>query len=92
MLITSETLDEELANNLLSSGNPFTQNRLDEFILMLETKYAESGYYNAILTPNVSIDSQNRAGIELSINQGERARIDSFKILGAEKFSEESLI
>jgi hypothetical protein len=33
---------------------------------------------------NYLIDSQNRAGIELMFNQGERAKIDSFTISGAE--------
>ena len=81
-----------MANNDLSTGNPFIQRRLDEFILFLKSKYSESGYYNSIITTSVSIDSQNRAGIEITINQGERAKIDTFKISGAEKISEESLL
>jgi len=92
MLMTKEILDEELVNSLLSPGNPFTQRRLDEFILMLETKYSESGYYNVNLTPSVSVDPQNRAGIDLTINQGDRVKIDSFKISGTEKLTEESLL
>ncbi|MBE29589.1 outer membrane protein assembly factor BamA [bacterium] len=92
MLMTSEILNEKMKNMMLSPGNPFTQRKLDEFIQMLDLDYSESGYYNSIITPKITIDSQNRAGIELTINQGERAKIDSFKILGAEKFSEESLL
>ena len=63
ILFTSEILDEELFNNNLSAGNPYTQRRLEEFILFLESKYSESGYFNSIITPSLSIDSQNRAGI-----------------------------
>jgi len=92
MLMTNDILNEELVSTMLSPGNPFTQRKLDEFMLLIESKYSESGYYNVILTPNISIDSQNRAGIELSIDQGERAKIDSFKISGSEKISEESLL
>ena len=92
MLMTNEILNEELENNMLSAGNPFTQRKLDEFIRLIESKYAESGYYNATLTPNVSIDSQNRAGIELKIKQGDRVKIDTFTISGAEKIEEESLL
>jgi len=92
LLMTKENLDEELANSLLSPGNPLTQRKLDEFILMLESKYSESGYYNVIITPNISLDSQNRAGIELSINQGDRVKIDTFRISGAEKITEENLL
>jgi outer membrane protein assembly factor BamA len=40
----------------------------------------------------LSIDSQNRAGIDLSIQQGDRVKIESFKISGAEKLSEASLL
>ena len=40
ILFTSEILDEELANNDLSAGNPFTQRKLEEFILFLESKYS----------------------------------------------------
>ena len=92
MLMTKDLLDEELINNMLSAGNPYTQRKLDNFILMLESKYAESGYYNAKIIPNVSIDPQNRAGIDLSIQQGDRVKIESFKISGAEKLSEASLL
>ena len=92
MLMTKEILDEELVNNLLTPGNPFTQRKLDEFILMLESKYSESGYYNIIITPNVAVDPQNRTGIDLSINQGDRVKIDTFRISGAEKISEKDLL
>jgi outer membrane protein insertion porin family len=59
---------------------------------MLESKYSESGYYNSSFTPSISIDEQNRAGINLAIIQGDRVRIDSFKITGSEKFTEDSLL
>ena len=92
MLMTKEIIDEKLVNMMLSTGNAFTQTKLEEFILMLESTYSESGYYNAIFTPDVSIDSQNRAGIDLNIIQGDRVKIESFKISGTEKLTEESLL
>jgi outer membrane protein insertion porin family len=92
ILMTKDLLDEELTNNMLSAGNPYTQRKLNNFILMLESKYAESGYYNAKISPNVAIDAQNRAGIDLNIQQGDRVKIASFKISGAEKLSEASLL
>ena len=88
----SEILDEDLADNDLSAGDPFTQRELGEMILFLESKYSGSGYYNSIITPSVSIDSQNRAGVEITIDQGERVKIDTFSISGAKKISEESLL
>ncbi|MFL2508678.1 MAG: outer membrane protein assembly factor BamA [Candidatus Pseudothioglobus sp.] len=92
MLMTTETLDRELTENMLSAGNPFTQIGLDNFILMLQAKYAESGYYNANISQDISIDEQNRAGIELTIRQGDRVKIESFRISGSEKLTEESLL
>ena len=92
MLMSNESLDEELAKNLLSAGNPFTQRKLDEFILLIESKFAESGYYNPILSSNISVDSQNRIGIEMSIDQGDRAKIEKFRISGAEKIDEALLL
>ncbi len=84
MLITVEMLELELENNNLNAGNPFTQNQLDQFVSILQTKYSESGYLNAVIDQNISIDSQNRIGVELSIQKGERVKIDKFIISGAD--------
>ena len=92
MLMSNESLNEDLTKSMLSAGNPFTQRKLDEFILLIESKYAESGYYNPILNSDISIDSQNRAGILITIDQGERAKIEKFRISGAEKIDEASLL
>jgi outer membrane protein insertion porin family len=92
MLMTQEILEEELNKINLSSGNPLTDIKLEKFILLLESKYIESGYYNVKITQNVDIDSQNRAGIDIRINQGERAKIESFRISGAEKILEKDLL
>ena len=78
--MSTESLNEDLTKSMLSAGNPFTQRKLDEFILLIESKYAESGYYNPILNSDISIDSQNRAGILITIDQGERAKIEKFRI------------
>jgi len=92
MLMSNEILEEQLIKSVLSPGSPFTQRKLDEFMLLIKSNYAEAGYYNSIITPKVSIDAQNRAGIEMTINQGDRVKIDTFTISGAEKISEESLL
>ena len=92
MLMNTELLDEELDNNSLSAGSPFTQNKLDDLVLLLEAKYSESGYYNSVITQEVSIDAQNRAGIELTIQQGNRVKIEKFSISGTNKISEDTLL
>jgi outer membrane protein insertion porin family len=92
MLLSNELLNQELENNNLSVGNPFTQNKLDDFVSILQSKYTEFGYYNSVIIQNVSIDSQNRVGIELVIQQGERVKLDNLSISGNVKFSEKDLI
>ena len=92
MFFTSEGLDEEVENNELSPGNPLTDLKLEEFVLFLQSKYAESGYFNTNIEPVIDIDQQNRAGIELKVRQGDRAKIDSFRITGTEKISEDELL
>ena len=92
MLLSSDLLENELQTSLLSAGNPFNRKQLNEFILVLKNKYSQSGYYNASITPNVEIDSQNRAGIELMIQQGDRVKIDKFTISGNEILNDDILL
>jgi outer membrane protein insertion porin family len=92
MLITSEVFDEQLNISELKSGNPLTDKKLNEFILLIESKYIESGYYNTQIIQDIDIDSQNRAGVTITIDQGERAKIESFRISGSEKISEDELL
>jgi len=92
LLLSTETLKEELETNKLSSGNPYTQTKLDEFLLLLKSKYSGSGYYNAKISPSISVDAQNRVGIELNINQRERVKIESFSISGSNEIPSERLL
>jgi outer membrane protein insertion porin family len=92
MLITSENLNKLQADNQLSIGNIYTKRKLNDFVSLLESKYSDSGFYNIQISQNVLIDDQNRAGIELDISQGERAKIDSFTITGSNKFTEKDLL
>ena len=90
--LSASILNELKVDNKLSTGNIYTKRKLSEFISILESKYAESGYYNAEINQTVLIDDQNRAGIELKITQGNRAKIDIFKIIGNSKITEKNLL
>jgi outer membrane protein insertion porin family len=92
MLLDSVFLDEELDKNKLSASNVFTQIKLDKFIQLITSEYLKSGYYNYEINQNVSIDSQNRADIIITINQGQRVKIKTFSIKGAEKIAQQDLI
>ncbi|MCS5588943.1 MAG: outer membrane protein assembly factor BamA, partial [Candidatus Thioglobus sp.] len=85
-------LEELVESNELSAGNIFTKLKLTDFISSLKAEYIASGYYNAQIESNVEVDAQNRIGIELNINQGKRATINSMTISGAAKFSDKELL
>ena len=89
---TSEILNEQITENALSTGNIFTEKKLEDFILLLESEYSQAGYFNSKIIQNIEIDTQNRAGIELIVSQGNRATIDSFVISGSDKISEKELL
>ena len=59
---------------------------------MLKEKYNNSGYFNVSIESDSNIDIQNRIGIELYINQGNRATISSFNISGSSVFTEKELL
>jgi len=92
MHLTSDALKELKADNQLSTGSIYTKRKLNDFVLLLESLYSESGYYNSTISQSISIDNQNRVGIELNITQGKRAKIDSFTITGNDKFTEKNLL
>ncbi len=92
MYLTSEVLNKLATDSQLSIGNIYTKRKLDEFVSLIESKYSDSGYYNTEINQNISIDDQNRAGIEIKIIQGNRAKIDSFTISGSNKYSEKNLL
>jgi outer membrane protein insertion porin family len=85
-------LEELVESNELSAGNIFTKLKLTDFISSLKAEYIASGYYNVQIEPKIDLDSQNRIGIDLNINQGKRATISSMTISGAAKFSEKELL
>ncbi|MFQ3368281.1 MAG: outer membrane protein insertion porin family [Methylophilaceae bacterium] len=92
LFLTTEVLDEYLKNSNLSAGKIFTNKKLKEFILLLESEYASSGYFDTEIIQSIELDNQNRVGINLNINQGSRSTIGSFEISGSEKISENILL
>jgi len=91
-LLDTSSLNELIESNNLSAGNIYTKPKLVDFVTSLKTKYIASGYYNSQIDSVIEIDSQNRIGIELNINQGKRAKINSMSITGAAKFSDKELL
>ena len=92
MLFTAEVINKLVTDSQLSTGNIYTKRKLNDFVSLLESKYSDSGYYNTEINQNILIDDQNRAGIEIKITQGNRAKIDSFTISGSNKYTEKNLL
>ena len=90
--LTQEELNEYIDNNELSAGNIYTKSKLNDFVEFLESKYSESGYYNASIELIIDQDVQNRIGIELIVTQGNRATIELFTISGGIAYTEENLL
>ena len=77
----------------LSAGNIYSDSKINsDFVSSLKDEYIAGGFYNVQIDSNIVVDIQNRIGIELNVNQGKRATINSMTILGAAKFSEKELL
>ena len=81
-----------IESSKLSAGNIYTKSKLTDFVSSLNDEYIAGGFYNVQIDSNIDVDMQNRIGIELNVNQGKRASINSITISGASKFSEKELL
>lgn len=91
-VIKEESIEQVLSSMDLTQGKIFNQRQLDKLISQLEGTYISKGYYGISITKNIEIDDQNRVGIELDINEGEVARINSMKITGNQVHDEDDLL
>jgi len=91
-LLSESTINVSIKSYKLSTGNFYTKKKITDFIADLNSQYNASGFYNAKITQNIEIDTKNRAAIEIEIDQGHRATIDSISISGNSKFSEKELL
>lgn len=94
---TDSVIDEDSTGQVLKSmglyqGKIFNKRKLDELISQLKASYISKGYYGIKITKIVEIDSQNRVGIELDIDEGEVALISSMKIHGNTIHNDEKLL
>jgi len=76
----------------LSQGKIFNKRQLDKAIDQIEATYLSKGYYGIKITKKIETDAQNRVGIELDINEGDVAKINSMKISGGSIHDEDDLL
>jgi len=91
-VIDEENLVKVLQNMELSQGKIFNKRQLDKAIDQIEATYLSKGYYGIKITKKIETDAQNRVGIELDINEGDVAKINSMKISGGNIHDEEDLL
>jgi len=90
-VLSEELVTEIVKNTRLGVGNIFSKSTLSDLVKQVTNLYKSKGFYSASIEEKIELDPQNRIGIELIINEGERALINSVKIEGASHFSEADL-
>jgi len=91
-VIDEERLTQILKNMDLSQGKIFNKRQLDKLISQLEASYISKGYYGISISQKIETDAQNRVGIELDVNEGEVARINSMTITGGSVHDQDDLL
>ena len=91
-VINEDSLNQILKNMDLTQGKIFNQRKLDKLISQIKATYISKGYYGININKKIETDTQNRVGIELDINEGEVARINSMKITGGNIHDEDDLL
>jgi len=91
-VLSSENLDDVLKNNQLKVGSIYIEKNLKKFIESIVNVYKEEGFFKTKITLNSSLDEQNRIGLEIDIQEGERAKIKKFTIKGSSVYTEDDLL
>jgi len=74
-VLNSGTVSSTLNNFALESGQIYNKRSLFDVITKLKAMYIAEGFYNIEIEQNIDLDSQNRIGIELVINEGKSVLI-----------------
>ena len=91
-----EVLDDSIIENIrknsgLDVGNIFIDSKLEKIRNELKNLYKSKGFYQFSSNVNYDKDANNRIGVEIVINEGERSRIEQFTIAGSKYFNQEEI-
>jgi len=90
--VLSGTIIENITKNLgLGVGAIYDDSKMQKAMNQLKRLYSDNGYVNTEITSSNAIDSRNRIGVEIIINENDQSTIGSFKIFGNSFFSSEEL-
>lgn len=90
--IETEQLMSALRDNGLAEGQIFRQVILEGMAQELERQYVSQGRYGAKVETEVEQLPRNRVAINISIDEGDVAKIRHINIVGNKAFSEETLL
>jgi len=90
-ILSEDNIPSLIKTYSLSTGQVFIEKNLVDLTNKIKDLYRDNGYYSIKVSTKENIDSANRIAIEIDIQEGNRAKINSFKILGSNYFTEKQL-
>jgi len=81
-VLSSENLSKMKSNFRVNPGQLFLEKNLQDLVNTIKSLYKDNAYYNAKIDVNNILKPNNKIALEISINEGERALIQSFQIKG----------
>jgi len=90
-------LSEEIIGNIkknygLENGKIFINKNFDSLVKDLTNLYQSNAFFGAKISIKKSVDTNNRIGVEINIDEGEQALIKKMSISGNTFFSDEELL
>jgi len=91
-----EVLNEDLINDIRSNlnlrdGQIFVQDNLNKLTNELKNLYKKNAFYKIKISLTSDVDNSNRIGIEVSLDEGEKALIKKFTVSGNKAFTEDEI-
>lgn len=90
--IKTENMMSTLKGVGLAEGHVFDRANLELMRNELERMYYSSGKYGVKVDANVQQQKNNRVNIDITINEGEAARIKAINIIGNHRFPQKQLL
>ena len=87
-----DTLKKALRDAGLSEGRIFDKAVLDKAEQEIKKQYLSRGRYDVTVTTTLTPLERNRTAISIDVKEGEIARIESIKIIGASTIAEKTLL
>ena len=91
-VIKDEDLLKSLRENGLAEGQIFKPATLDGMSKALSREYVSQGLYGATLETEIRELPRNRIAIDITIDEGKKAKVKAINLVGNQKFSDAELL